>query len=45
MKKLIDKIKIFFVMSKIYVCEKCGWQTVENKSTDKLKKHCKNCDC
>ncbi len=45
MKRILEGIRKFFTMSKVYVCEKCGWQTTSNKTTEKLKAHCKNCNC
>jgi hypothetical protein len=43
--KILDTIKKLFTSGKVYICEKCGWQTTENNTTDKIKCYCKNCDC
>jgi len=41
--KIIEQLKKLFVFSKVYICDKCGWQTNMTKGTEKLKKYCKEC--
>ena len=45
MSKFYNNIKKTITNSKAYICEKCGWQTQETKTTEKLKEHCKDCKC
>lgn len=43
--KILDKIKELFAYGKVYICEKCGWQTTKTDTTERLKKHCVDCEC
>jgi len=41
----MKNIRKMLKRSTVYVCEKCGWQTQETKTTEKLKEHCPDCKC